>query len=213
MPNNNNRRDSTSGDMHSAIPLESPASLVTAAMRCAIKPHAGQCIWLTGLSGAGKSTLANELEWQLNQTGRHTYLLDGDNIRRGLCHDLGMSSQDRRENIRRVGEVAKLMVDAGLIVIAAFISPSQTDRDELKARFNSGEFFEVYVDTPLGVCEQRDVKGLYKKARNGEIKDFTGISAPYDAPTAPDIRVDTSNQAVQNTVSEIYQHLRFEADL
>lgn len=185
------------------IQLQWSESLVDTKMRRDIKPHAAKCIWLTGLSGAGKSTLANKLEWELNRAGKHTYLLDGDNIRHGLCQDLGMSAADRQENIRRVGEVAHLMVDAGLIVIAAFISPSQNDRDELKRRFGAGDFVEVHVSTPLKVCEARDPKGLYKKARRGEIKDFTGISAPYEVPSHPDISVDTSKVSMQESIGSI----------
>lgn len=185
------------------IQLQWSESLVDTKMRRDIKPHAAKCIWLTGLSGAGKSTLANKLEWELNRAGKHTYLLDGDNIRHGLCQDLGMSAADRQENIRRVGEVAHLMVDAGLIVIAAFISPSQNDRDELKRRFGAGDFVEVHVSTPLKVCEARDPKGLYKKARRGEIIDFTGISAPYEVPSNPDISVDTSKVSMQESIGSI----------
>lgn len=186
-----------------AIQLQWSESLVDTKMRRDIKPHAAKCIWLTGLSGAGKSTLANKLEWELNRKGKHTYLLDGDNIRHGLCQDLGMSATDRQENIRRVGEVAHLMVDAGLIVIAAFISPSQADRNELKRRFAAGDFVEVHVSTPLKVCEARDPKGLYKKARRGEITNFTGISAPYEAPSHPDISIDTSKVSMQDSISSI----------
>lgn len=186
-----------------AIQLQWSESLVDTKMRRDIKPHAAKCIWLTGLSGAGKSTLANKLEWELNRTGKHTYLLDGDNIRHGLCQDLGMSATDRQENIRRVGEVAHLMVDAGLIVIAAFISPSQADRNELKRRFAAGDFVEVHVSTPLKVCEARDPKGLYKKARRGEITNFTGISAPYEDPSHPDISIDTSKVSMQDSISSI----------
>jgi len=185
------------------IQLQWSESLVDTKMRRDIKPHAAKCIWLTGLSGAGKSTLANKLEWELNRVGKHTYLLDGDNIRHGLCQDLGMSATDRQENIRRVGEVAHLMVDAGLIVIAAFISPSQEDRNELKRRFSAGDFVEVHVSTPLNVCEARDPKGLYKKARRGEIKDFTGVSAPYEVPSHPDLSIDTSKVPMQESIGSI----------
>lgn len=192
-----------------ALTLKWSDSLVSTAMRRDIKPHAAKCVWLTGLSGSGKSTLANELERQLNQAGKHTYLLDGDNVRQGLCRDLGMSVDDRRENIRRVGEVAQLMVDAGLIVIAAFISPSQADRDNLKAGFSKHDFIEVHVDTPIEVCEQRDPKGLYQKARRGEIKEFTGVSATYEKPLNPDLCIDTSSRPVQESVAQIMQYCDF----
>lgn len=149
-------------------------------------------VWLTGLSGAGKSTIANLVEQQLLAWGRHTYLLDGDNVRHGLNRDLGFSDQDRAENIRRVAEVAKLMVDAGLIVITAFISPFRSERDLARHLMADGEFLEVHVDAPLALAEQRDVKGLYRKARRGEIKGFTGIDAPYEPPCDPELRIDTS---------------------
>lgn len=165
--------------------------------RARAKNQSPRCVWLTGLSGAGKSTLANELDRQLHQLGRHTMLLDGDNVRQGLCKDLGMSETDRAENIRRVAEVARLMTDAGLIVIAAFISPFQRDRDDARALFPDGEFVEVFVHTPLSVCEERDPKGLYRKARAGEIRDFTGISSPYEEPGPEALRVDTTQASVE----------------
>jgi bifunctional enzyme CysN/CysC len=155
--------------------------------------HQRPCIvWLTGLSGSGKSTIANLVERKLHAIGRHTYLLDGDNVRHGLNKDLGFTDADRVENIRRVGEVAKLMVDAGLIVIASFISPFRTERRTVRALVEDGEFLEVYVDTPLAIAEERDVKGLYAKARRGELKNFTGVDSPYEAPETPELRVDTS---------------------
>jgi adenylylsulfate kinase len=137
--------------------------------------HKGVCIWFTGLSGSGKSTLANEVEVELNKKGIHTYLLDGDNVRHGLNKNLDFSAEGRKENIRRIGEVAKLFVDAGLVVLTAFISPFREDRDNVRKLLNDGEFIEIFVDADLETCESRDPKGLYKKARNGEIKDFTGI--------------------------------------
>jgi bifunctional enzyme CysN/CysC len=149
-------------------------------------------LWLTGLSGAGKSLLANLAEQKLASMQRHTFLLDGDNIRQGLNRDLGFSHADRVENMRRVGEVAKLMTDAGLIVITAFISPFRAERDMVRRMIRPGEFFEIFVDTPLEVAEARDVKGLYKKARSGQIHDFTGIDSPYEPPEAPELRIDTS---------------------
>lgn len=151
----------------------------------------GQLVWFTGLSGSGKSTLAGLLEEQLHRQGKATYLLDGDNIRVGLNKNLGFSAEDRAENIRRIGEVAKLFVDAGLIVIAAFVSPFEKDRDLVKSLIPEGHFKLVYVKCSIEECERRDVKGLYAKARRGEIKDFTGISSPYEEPSDPDIKVDT----------------------
>lgn len=161
------------------------------------------CIWLTGLSGSGKSTIANALELSLHQAGKLTFLLDGDNIRHGLNRDLGMSVQDRVENVRRVGEVAKLMVDAGLIVVSAFISPFRQDRERVRSMFPPEQFIEVFVDTPLDVCEQRDPKGLYRKAREGLIRDFTGIDSPYEAPDQADIVLRTTEMDVQQCVSHI----------
>lgn len=152
-------------------------------------------LWLTGLSGAGKTTIANRVEQQLRRMGRHTFLLDGDNVRHGLNSDLGFAAADRVENIRRVGEVARLMTDAGLIVIAAFISPFRADRAMVRRMMAEGEFFEIYVDTPLADAEERDVKGLYKKARSGELKNFTGIDSPYEPPNAPELRVDTTRMS------------------
>jgi bifunctional enzyme CysN/CysC len=148
-----------------------------------------KCIWLTGLSGSGKSTLANLLEQQLHEKGRFTYLLDGDNVRLGLCRDLGFTQADRSENVRRVAEVARLMVDAGLIVVVSLISPLKNQRDAARSLFAAGDFLEVFIDTPLTVCEQRDVKGLYAKARQGELKNFTGIDSPYERPEQPEAHV------------------------
>jgi len=144
-------------------------------------------IWLTGVSGAGKSTIANALDKRLHAMGKHTYILDGDNVRNGLCKDLGFTDDDRKENIRRIAEVAKLMVDAGLIVITAFISPFKSEREMVRRLFNRNEFLEVFVDIPLEVAERRDVKGLYRKARAGKIKNFTGIDSPYEPPESPDL--------------------------
>ena len=148
-------------------------------------------LWFTGLSGSGKSTIANLVEKRLHSEGRHTYLLDGDNVRHGLNRDLGFTDADRVENIRRVAEVAKLMVDAGLIVLVSFISPFRAERQMARELMADGEFVEVFVDTPLAEAERRDVKGLYKKARAGELKNFTGIDSPYEAPEHPEIRLDT----------------------
>ncbi|MEO6717768.1 MAG: adenylyl-sulfate kinase, partial [Novosphingobium sp.] len=158
----------------------------------ALKNQKPAVLWFTGLSGSGKSTIANLVEKKLHRMNRHTFLLDGDNVRHGLNKDLGFTEADRIENIRRVGEVAKLMTDAGLIVMTAFISPFKADRDMVRAMLPEGEFIEVFIDTPLNVAEERDVKGLYKKARSGELKNFTGIDSPYEAPANPEIRVDTT---------------------
>jgi len=162
------------------------------ASRAALKSQRGQVVWLTGLSGAGKSTIANLVEKRLHALGRHTYLLDGDNVRHGLNKDLGFTEEDRVENIRRVAEVAKLMVDAGLIVLTAFISPFRAERRLARDILEPGEFIEVFVDTPLAVAEARDVKGLYKKARSGQLKNFTGVDSPYETPEAPELRIDTT---------------------
>ena len=179
----------------------------TAVDRARIKQQRPVCIWLTGLSASGKSTLANALEAQLLDLGRHTYLLDGDNVRHGLNKDLGMSDADRAENIRRVGEVARLMNDAGLIAITAFISPFREDRDKVRALFAPGDFFEVFVDTPLAVCEQRDPKGMYRKARAGQISGFTGIDSPYDAPLNAELCIDTQDKSVAQCVDEMLAFL------
>lgn len=165
---------------------------VSKASRAALKAQRGQVVWLTGLSGAGKSTIANLVEKRLHALGRHTYLLDGDNVRHGLNKDLGFTEEDRVENIRRVAEVAKLMVDAGLIVLTAFISPFRAERQLARDILEPGEFIEVFVDTPLAVAEARDVKGLYKKARSGQLKNFTGVDSPYEAPESPELRIDTT---------------------
>lgn len=181
---------------------------VCKADRAALKSQQPRCLWLTGLSGSGKSTLANALEVALAAKGHHTYLLDGDNVRHGLNKDLGMSDHDRTENIRRVGELSKLMVDAGLIVISAFISPFRSDRDSARALFESGEFIEVHVHAPLATCEQRDPKGLYEKARQGLIKDFTGIDSPYEEPEQPELSVNTATHDVDACVEQILALLR-----
>ena len=167
----------------------------------------GVTIWLTGLSGSGKSTIAVELEHALIENRHQAYILDGDNIRHGLNKNLGFSPEDRTENIRRIGEVAKLFTDAGIITIAAFISPYREDRDAVRKLLNDGEFIEVYVECPLDVCEERDTKGLYKKARAGEVKDFTGISAPYEEPLNPELTIDSSKQTVEESTRAILNYL------
>jgi bifunctional enzyme CysN/CysC len=164
-------------------------------------------LWLTGLSGAGKSTIANLIERKLTAAGRHTYLLDGDNVRHGLNKDLGFTAQDRVENIRRVAEVSRLMVDAGLIVLVSFISPFRSERRMARELFAPGEFFEVFVDTPLAEAERRDVKGLYRKARRGELKNFTGIDSPYEIPEAPEIRIDTTAVSAEQAAERVIAHL------
>ncbi len=178
------------------------------AARSAQKGHKPALLWFTGLSGSGKSTLAGALEAELMQRGIHTYLLDGDNVRHGLCSDLGFATADRQENLRRVGEVAKLMVDAGLVVLAAFVSPYRAERAAIRARLPEGEFIEVFVDTPLSECEQRDPKGLYKKARAGEIKHFTGIDDPYEAPEQADIHLLNHGQGIEQGVAILLAQLR-----
>lgn len=165
-------------------------------------------LWFTGLSGSGKSTVAGALEYALSQLGYHTYLLDGDNVRHGLCQDLGFSDDARRENIRRVGEVGKLMTDAGLIVLSAFISPFRQDRQGVRDLFAEGEFLEVFVDTPIAVCEGRDPKGLYKKARTGEISDFTGVNSAYQAPQNPEILLNTEHDPVNVLVEQCITALK-----
>ena len=165
--------------------------------------HRGVVVWFTGLSGAGKSTIAAAVELELTARGLHTYSLDGDNIRFGLCQDLGFSANDRAENIRRIGEVAALMLDAGLIVLSAFISPARAHRDAVRKRLPAGCFIEVYVATSLEACEARDVKGLYAKARAGEIKGFTGIDDPYEAPESAELCIDTAGKTVDVCVQEV----------
>ncbi len=167
----------------------------------------GVVLWLTGLSGSGKSTIAVELEHALVENKQQAYILDGDNIRHGLNKNLGFSPEDRSENIRRIGEVAKLFVGANIITITAFISPYREDRDSARALANEGEFIEVYVKCPLDVCEQRDTKGLYKKARAGEVKKFTGISAPYEEPSNPEITIDSSELSVEESTRVILNYL------
>jgi bifunctional enzyme CysN/CysC len=168
--------------------------------------HRGAILWFTGLSGAGKSTLAVELERLLFAKGYQAFLLDGDNVRQGLCADLGFSPQDRAENIRRVGEVSALFAEAGMIVISAFISPYRADRDRIRAAHRE-HFHEVYINAPLHVCEARDVKGLYRKARAGELKEFTGISAPYEAPLAPELEIPTGEWTPERCLAQLVDYV------
>ena len=170
--------------------------------------HLGCVLWLTGLSSAGKSTIATELERELFNLGRHAYVLDGDNIRHGLGSDLGFSPKDRTENIRRIGEVAKLFADAGVICITAFISPYREDRNLVRRILPAGRFIEVYVNAPLEVCEERDPKGLYAKARANEIKEFTGVSAPYESPLSPELELQTDQLTVAECVTRVLDYLQ-----
>ncbi len=174
---------------------------VTAALRAARNRHTGAVIWFTGLSGSGKSTLAGQLERVLFEQGKQVCVLDGDNLRRGLCSDLTFSPSDRKENIRRAGEVAKLFAEAGFICIAAFISPYSSERELARGIAPSGKFLEVFLNAPLAVCERRDPKGLYARARTGEIKDFTGVSAPYEPPRRPDLELRTDLLSVDDCVA------------
>ena len=180
---------------------------ITTEQRVRRTGFSGCVIWLTGLSASGKSTLATELERELFQRGRLAYVLDGDNTRHGLCSDLGFSPDDRKENIRRVGEVVRLFADAGMICITAFISPYRSDREQVRRIVPAGKFMEVYINAPLAVCEQRDPKGLYAKARAGVIKDFTGISAPYEPPLSPELELHTEQLGVADCVAAILARL------
>ena len=176
---------------------------LTEADRAKIKNQTPMCLWMTGLSGAGKSTLANALEEKLNQLGKHTYILDGDNLRHGLNQDLGFSMESRNENVRRAAEVARLMVDAGLMVIVGLISPLRAEREHARSLFAANQFKEIYLSTTLAECEKRDVKGLYHKARSGDLKDFTGIDSPYESPQTPEIEFNTEHLTVEQAVEMV----------
>ena len=181
---------------------------VDKARRAQAKKQKPCVLWLTGLSGSGKSTIANLLEKKLAEHGKHTYLLDGDNVRHGLCGDLTFSDKDRVENIRRIGEVSKLFVDAGIIVLTAFISPFKTERDFCRHLLADDEFIEIFVDTPIEECEKRDPKGLYQKARQGDIKDFTGIDSPYEAPENAEITLTFSGQTAEQSAERLFDLLK-----
>jgi len=169
--------------------------------------HGSAILWFTGLSGSGKSTLANAVNVALHKNGYSTYVLDGDNIRHGLCKDLGFSDLDREENIRRIGEVSKLFLDAGIIVLTAFVSPFRIDRDNARSLVGKNDFVEIYCSADLAICETRDTKGLYAKARKGDIKDFTGISSPYEEPQSPELRIDTGNMEIDECVDIVTKFL------
>ena len=181
---------------------------VTRDRRNKLNNHKSVVIWFTGLSGSGKSTLAHVLEEKLFNEDCNTYVLDGDNIRHGLNANLGFSDSDRKENVRRIGEVSKLMLEAGIIVMAAFISPFRVDREDVRKLVSKGDFIEIYCKASLEICEKRDVKGLYKKARAGEIKNYTGIDSPYEAPENPELMLDTDNETLNESVSKIYNFLK-----
>lgn len=181
---------------------------VTRARREDMNEHKSVVLWFTGLSGSGKSSLAHAVEERLHQLDIRTFVLDGDNVRHGLCGDLGFSEQERVENIRRVGEVTKLFLEAGVIALTAFISPFKSDREKVRSLFPHGDFLEIYCRCPLEVCESRDVKGLYRKARMGEVKNFTGISSPYEAPVSPELIVDTDRLSLEDSIELVLELLR-----
>ena len=180
---------------------------ITRERRETLNGHKSAILWFTGLSGAGKSTLANAVEDRLHEMKCRTFVVDGDNVRQGLCGDLSFTAEDRVENIRRIGEVAKLFTDAGVIALTAFISPFRADRDRVRTLVPDGDFIEVYCAADLSVCEDRDVKGLYKKARSGEIPNFTGISSPYEAPEKPEVTVDTGSKELSECVDDVIAYL------
>ncbi|MGE7878702.1 adenylyl-sulfate kinase [Peribacillus muralis] len=175
--------------------------------RQALHGHKSYILWFTGLSGSGKSTIANMVEAKLHAKGVSTYILDGDNLRNGLNEDLGFNMDDRKENIRRIGEVSKIFVDSGIVVLGTFISPYANDREDVRKKVESDEFIEIYVKCPIEACEERDPKGLYKKARIGEITDFTGVSAPYEEPENPEIIIETSDNTIEECVQQIINYL------
>ena len=180
---------------------------VSRSRREQLNRHRSVILWFTGLSGSGKSTVAHAVEEELHQAGCRTFVFDGDNVRHGLCANLSFSEDDRHENIRRIGEMAKLFLEAGVIAMTAFISPFRTDRERVRALVSENDFIEIFCDSPLAVCEERDVKGLYKRARTGEIKNYTGISSPYEAPEHPDLVLDTANDSVETNVEKVLDFL------
>ena len=194
--------------MHKSTNVIWHQATVTRSRREKLNSHKSVLLWFTGLSGSGKSTLAHAVEERLHVAKRHTFVLDGDNVRHGLCGDLGFSDHDRIENIRRFGETAKLFLEAGVITLTAFISPFRTDRERARSIFPHGDFLEIFCNCPLTVCETRDVKGLYAKARSGQIKNFTGISSPYEAPEAPELQIDTSLLTLDESVDAVCDLLR-----
>jgi adenylylsulfate kinase len=199
---------STSGAGPKATNIVWHHSSVSRAARAHQRGHRSAILWFTGLSGAGKSTLANAVNSALFEQGLATYVLDGDNVRHGLCKDLGFSDADREENIRRIGEVAKLFLDAGVVVLTAFVSPFRADRDRARALVEAGDFIEIHCAADLEACEQRDTKGLYAKARAGQIKEFTGISSPYEEPENPELRIDTGGQSLEKCVDQVLAYLQ-----
>lgn len=185
---------------------------VTRARREALNRHRSRVLWFTGLSGAGKSTIAHAAEEALHQRGCRTFVFDGDNVRHGLCSDLGFSLRDRAENLRRIGEMCRLFTEAGVISLAAFISPMADERARLRAMFRPGDFLEIFCDCPLEVCEQRDVKGMYARARRGEIPEFTGISAPYEAPLKPDLTLHTAQDSLERCVEQVLALIQHDSE-
>ena len=186
---------------------------VTKSERSIIKSHGNFLLWFTGLSGSGKSTVANALEKKLLEKRIHTYILDGDNVRKGLNSDLSFSPDDRKENIRRIGEVSNLLLDAGIVVLSAFVSPYRKDRDQVRRIVGRDNFIEIFINTPIEVCEARDVKGLYAKARKGEIPNFTGISAPYEPPVKPDVEINTDKLTIAESVELIFTAIELKLKL
>jgi bifunctional enzyme CysN/CysC len=198
----------SSDAMHKSHNIYWSEGTITGDQRTGRNGYPGKVVWLTGLSGAGKSSIANELERELFALGMQVYVLDGEKVRHGLCSDLGFSPADRRENIRRIGEVAKIMADGGFICVTAFISPYRSDRDAVRQRMELGKFVEVYVNAPLEICESRDPKGLYAKARADKIREFTGISAPYEPPATPELELHTHSLTVQESIAKIIKFLQ-----
>lgn len=193
--------------MNTAPHIQKHPSLISREQRQAQAGHRSVILWFTGLSGSGKSTLAHAVEAALFEKGCRTFVFDGDNVRHGLCADLGFSNEDRQENIRRIGEMAKLFMEAGVIAMTAFISPFRADRDKVRALVEDGEFTEIYCAASIEVCEKRDVKGLYAKARAGIIPDFTGISSPYESPSNAELVIDTANNSLEDCVQQVIDYL------